>query len=149
MLRVLAQHVGIVHLIDVVTGEYEHVFRVIVLDEADVLIDGVGRAGEPGAFLARALVGRQDENAAVGAVEVVGLAAAYVAVELERPVLCEHADHVYAGIRAVGEREVDNAVLPAKGNAGFCHVLRERVEPRALPAREEHCNAFSVHTFPP
>ena len=146
---VLAEHVGIVHLIDVVAGEDEDVFGVIVLDEADVLVDGVGGTGEPGALFAGALVGRQDKDAAVGAVEVIGLAAAYVAVELERPVLCEDADDVYAGVCAVGEREVDYPVLPAKGNAGLCNVLRERVEPRTLSAREEHCDTFSVHTFPP
>ena len=47
MLKMLAQHVGVVHLVDVVAGEDEHVFGVVVLDEADVLVNCVSGAGEP------------------------------------------------------------------------------------------------------
>ena len=128
LLGVLPQHVGIVHLINVVAGEDQYVFRVIGLDKADVLVNGVGSAGEPGALFAGALVGRQDVNAAVGHVHIPGLAAADVAVELQRAVLGQNAHGVNAGVGAVGEGEVNNPVLPAKGYAGFCHFLSQCIE---------------------
>ena len=129
LFHVLAQHFGIVHLINVVARENEHVVGVIHLDEAHVLINGVGRAGKPRARLACCLVRRQDENSAVGAVQIPGLAAAYVAVELKRPVLREHAHGVDAGVCAVGQGEIYNAVFSAKGHIRLCHVLCERIEP--------------------
>ena len=121
----LPEHVGIVHLVDVVAGEDEHVVRVVSLDKADILVNGVGSAGEPGAFFTGALVGGQDVDAAVRRVQVPGLAVAYVAVKLKGTVLGQHTYGVDPGVCAVGEREVDYAVLSAKGNAGFCHFLSQ------------------------
>ena len=106
-----------------VTGEYEHILRVISLYEADVLIDGVGGAGKPGALLPGALVGRQYVHSAVGHVQVPGLAVAYVTVELKGPVLGQDTHGVDPGVCAVGEGKVDYTILSAKGNAGFRHFL--------------------------
>ena len=44
---VLLQHPFIVHLVDVVAGEDDHVFRAIGLDDVDVLVDGIGRTFVP------------------------------------------------------------------------------------------------------
>ena len=117
----------------------------ILLDEVDILIDRVGGAGKPGAGLALRLIGGQDEHAAVGGVEVPGLAAGNVAVELERAVLRQHADGVDAGVGAVREREVNDAVFAAEGNAGLCHVLRQGIQARALPAGQKHGNTAFFH----
>src|SRR5699024_10953956 len=83
---VALHHLGVVHLVDVVAGQDHHILRVIQVDEPDVLIDGVGGALVPGAALA-AHIGRQDVDAAGGAVQVPGHAAADVAVQLQGPVL--------------------------------------------------------------
>ena len=138
MLEMLTQHGGIVHLINMVAGEDEHVFGVIALYEADVLINGICRAGKPRALFARALVRRKNVHAAVGHVKVPRLAAAYVAVELERAVLRQHAHGVYPGVCTVGQRKVNDPVLPAEGNAWFCDVLGQRVKPGALTACQKH-----------
>ena len=149
MLQMLSEHVGVVHLVDVVAGEDQYVFRVIVLDKADVLVDGVGRAGEPGALLPRALIGGQDVHAAVGHVQVPGLAVADVAVELQGAVLGQNADGVNAGVGTVGQGKVDDAVLAAEGDAGLGHVLRQRVETRALSACQQHGYTVFLHMQPP
>ena len=91
-------------------------------------------------------IGRQDVHAAVGDVEVPGLAVADVAVELQRAILGQHADGVDAGVCAVGKGEINDAVLTAKGNARLCHVLRQRVQARALSAGEEHGNTAFLHS---
>ena len=147
--EVFAQHVGVIHLIDMVTGEDQNVFGVVVLDEGDVLIDGVGRSGKPRALLILLLVRRKDKDAAVGNVEVPGLAGADVAVQLKRPILGQDTDGVDAGICAVGKRKVDDAILSAKGNAGLCHILCQSIKTRTLPAGEKHRNTALLHLQPP
>ena len=145
----VAQHVGVVHLVDVVAGEDQDVLGIVVLDEGQVLIDGVGRAGEPGALLARGLVRGKDVDAAVVDVQIPGLAAADVAVELQRTVLGQHADGVDAGIRAVGEGKVNDAVLASERHAGFGDALGQRVQAGSLSAGQEHGDAGFLHGQPP
>ena len=133
-----AEHFVIVHFVHMVAREDEHAVGVIHLDEVHVLIDGVGRAGKPRPALPRALIRGQDVHAAVDAVEVPCLAAADVAVEQQGLVLREYADGVDAGVGAVGQREVDDAVLAAERETGLGDLRREGIQPRALPAREQH-----------
>ena len=133
-----AEHFIIVHFVHMVAREDEHAVGVIHLDEVHVLIDGVGRAGKPRPALPRALIRGQDVHAAVDAVQIPRLTAADVAVEQQRLVLREHADGVDAGVGAVGQREVDDAVLAAERETGLGDLRREGIQPRALPAREQH-----------
>ena len=105
-----------------VAREHEHIFGVISLDEVDILIDGVRRALIPlGALYL--LIGGEDVDSAVCAVEIPRLAVADVVVQLKRLILCEHADGVDAGVDAVGKRKVDYAVFAAVGNGGFSYFF--------------------------
>ena len=133
-LLVAAEQLGVVHLVDVVAGQDEYIFRVIGLQEVDVLVDGVGRAFVPGALFSLPHVGGQDVDAAVGPVQVPGLAVADVGIQLQRPVLGEHPNRVDTGVDAVGQGKVDDAILSSKGDRGFCHVAGEGVETAALSA---------------
>ena len=107
---VALDHLAVVHAVQVVAGQDDDVLGVVALDVADVLIDGVGRAGVP---VAARLGGvrRQDGDAAVTGVEVPCLASADVGVQQVRAVLREHAHRVDTRVCAVGEREVDDSVL--------------------------------------
>ena len=147
--QVLTQHVGVVHLVDVVAGENQDVLGVVGFDEGHVLVDGVGGSGEPGTLFPGAQIGRENVNAAVRDVEIPGLAGADVAVKLERAVLGQDTDGVDAGIGAVGERKVDDAILSTEGDAGFCHILGQSIEARTLPAGEKHRNTALLHMQPP
>ena len=83
------QHVVIVHAIELVARENQHVLRVVLLDVAKVLGDCVR-----GALIPRAArlsgVGRKDRDAAAALVEVPGLARADVAVQQVRTILGEN-----------------------------------------------------------
>ena len=149
VLQMLAQHVGIVHLINLVTGEDENVFRVIFFNEGQILVNGVGRAGEPGALLARGLVWRENENTAVVHVQVPGLAAADVAVELQGTVLGQNTDGVNTGVCAVGKGEVDDSVFASERHAGFGGALGQGVQTGTLSACQKHCDKFFLHGQPP
>ena len=149
LLDMLAQHIRVVHLVYMVAREDQHVVGIVALDEADVLIDRVRGAGEPRAALTGALVRRQDVHAAVGHVEIPRLAAADIAVELERTVLRQNAHGVDTGVCAVGEREVDYSVLSAERNAGLGYILSQGIQTGALSSRQEHCDAAFFHCQPP
>ena len=81
-------------------------------------------------------------DAAVHPVEIPRRAVAEIVVELERLILGQHADGLDAGIDAVGQREVDDAVFAAVGNGRLCDVFGEDAEPAALSAGEQHGKAF-------
>ena len=147
--QMLLEHLGVVHLVNVVAGEDQDVLGIIVLDEAEVLVDRVGGAGEPGALFPRAEVGRQDIDAAVGGIQIPGLAVADVAVELKGSVLGQDTDGVDPGVCAVGQRKVDDTILSAKGYAGLCHVLRQGVKTGALSACKKHRYTAFLHMQPP
>ena len=130
-------HLGVVHLIDMVAGEDQHIVGIISVNERDILCDGISRALIPVGILAL-LIGREHMHAAVHAVQIPGLAGADVLVELQGLVLGKHAYSLNAGIDAVGEGEVYNAVLSPEGHSGLGDVLCKHTQPAALAARKQH-----------
>ena len=141
-----AEEVGVVLLADLVTRQDDDVFRVIVIDEADVLVDGVCGALVPVGALCL-LVGRQGVHAAVQTVQIPGLAVADVLVQLLGLILGRDANGVDVGVHAVGQREVHDAVLTAEGHRRFCRFLCQRVQARATSAGKDHCHNFFCHSF--
>ena len=93
-------HLGIVHLIDMVAGEHHHIIRVIPLDKGDILGDGIGSALIP-VGLFPLFIGREHMYAGVHAVQIPRLPAADVFIQLQGLVLGKHAYRLNAGIDAV------------------------------------------------
>ncbi|MPN32401.1 hypothetical protein SDC9_179879 [bioreactor metagenome] len=146
LLDVEVQHRAVIHLVDMVAGENQHIVRVVLVDKFAVLVDRVRRAGVPAAVLA-GLVRRQHKHAAVHAVEVPVLAGANVAVQRERAILREHADRVDVRIDAVAERKIDDAILAAKRHGGFRHAGGQHAEAAALSARQQHGYDLFLHAL--
>ena len=146
---VRGQHVSVVHAVELVAREDEHVLGVVLLDVAQVLGHGVSRALVPGAA-GLGGVGRQDGDAALAVVEVPGATGADVVVQQVRTVLREHAHRRDPGVRAVGKREVDDAELAAKRDGRLRHVAGQRTQPAALTSGEQHGDALLLaHTPTP
>ena len=147
-LVVEGEHRRVVHLVDMVAGEDQHVVRLIAIDEANVLIDGVGRALVPfGVFTLG--VGRQDLYAAVRAVQAPRLAVADVLVQLQRLILGQDADGIDLGVDAVGKREINDAVFAAERHGGLRRVLRQDHQTAALASGQQHCHTtflLEVHS---
>ena len=144
----LLEHAAVVHLVDVVAGEDEDVLGLLGADGVDVLVDGVGGALVPG--LGDALHGRKnlDELA-----EFVGddraPALADVAIERERLVLGEDVDVAQIGVDAVGEGDVDDAVLAGEGDGGLGAIAGERKEPFAGTTGKQNTECIShIHKTP-
>ncbi len=138
----LLEHAGVVHLVDVVAGEDDDVLRLFGADGVDVLVDGVGGALVPG--LGDALHGGKDLDELA---ELVGddraPALADVAVERERLVLGEDVDVAQVGVDAVGEGDVDDAVLAGEGDGGFGAIAGEGKEPFAGTTGKQNAKRIS------
>jgi hypothetical protein len=106
-------------------------------DGVDVLEDGVGGALVPG--LGDALHGRKDlDELAEFRGDDGSPAFADVAIQREAFVLGEDVDVAQVRVDAVGQRDVDDAVLPGEGNGRFGAVARERKQPLACPASQQN-----------
>ena len=95
------EHGVVIHAVNMVAGQNEHIVRIILLDKAHILIDSVGRAAIPLAALTLD-VRRKHENAAVGQVQVPRAARTDICVQFQRLILRQHADGIDAGVGAVG-----------------------------------------------
>jgi hypothetical protein len=133
----LRDHGAVVHLVDVVAGQDEHVFRIVVADDVQVLEHGIGGAGVPGG-LGHALLRRPQlhELAELAAQE----APALLDVQDQRVglVLGQHADAAMPELMQLDSGKSTIRNLPPKGTAGFDrHWVRlRRREPRP-PAGSE------------
>ena len=72
-LFVIGKHLGVVHLVDVVAGEDQNIFRIVQVDETDVLVNGVGSTLVPDPGIAGGGIGREHMNTSVRAVQIPGL----------------------------------------------------------------------------
>ena len=142
----LLQHQPVVHLVDVVAGQDEDVLGLLAANGVDVLIDGVGGAQVP--VLADALHGRQnlDELAQVAGHDVPALAD--VAVQRQGLVLGEDVDVAQVGVDAVGERDVDDAVIAAEGDRRLGAVARQGIQAFARAAGQQDSQRVFHRTAP-
>jgi len=116
-LLVVAQHRPVVHEVELVAGEDEHVGVPVVQHVREPLPDGVGRALKPVQRAGRLLGGEHLHEPAREAVEPVRVGD--VAVEARRVELCEHEDPLHPRVDAVREGDVDEPVLPGKRDGGL------------------------------
>ena len=87
------------------------------------------------------LVGGQNLSSAVGFVQAPGLTVADILIQFQRLVLSQDTDGVDAGVNAVGQGEVDDAILAAEGDGRLGGFLRQDVEAAALATGQQHGNA--------
>ena len=137
--QMVGDQLVVVHLVDVVARQDQHELRPRLLDEVDVLGDGVGGAAIPVRAVA-AQVRLQQRHAAALPVQIPRPADADVVVERSRPVLREHADPADAGVHAVAQREVDDPVAAAVDHRRFGALLAEHAQPVSLAARQDQCH---------
>jgi hypothetical protein len=101
---VLADHVAVVHAVDLIAGEDQRHVGVLRRQHVEVVVEGVRRAAVPQGVGA-AGVRQQDADAAVAAVEIPGAPEADVLLQRTRRVLRRHVDAVHARVDTVGQGE--------------------------------------------
>ena len=139
-LDVRSEHVLEVHAVELIAGEDQHVVDAGLLDVAEVLPHGVGRALIPVGVVERLLGGQDLDEAAVEGIEGVGRAD--VAVQADRVELREHVEAVQPAVDAVRQRDVDQPILAGHRHRRLRAVLGQRIQPRALSAAEHQGDTF-------
>ena len=117
LLHVVGDHRAVVHLVDVVAGEHQHVLGPVREQQVEILVHRIGGAAIP--LLADLLLRRNHfhELAELAAQEAP--AALHVLDQRLRLVLREDGNLADAGVHAVGQHEVDDAELAAEGRGGL------------------------------
>ena len=140
-IQMLPQHLAVVHLVDVVAGKDQHMLRLLRPDRIDVLVHRVGRAHVP--VRAHPLHRRQNlDELAQFLRHNAGPAFADVPVQRQRLVLRQDVHPTQIGVDAVGKGDVDDAVLPAKGNRRLGPITRQRKKPFARSARQKYAQSI-------
>ena len=146
---VVLEHQPVVHFVNVVAGKNQHMLRLFRADGVDVLVNRVRGAHVP--IGADPLHGRQDLNELAQFLgHDTGPAFADVAVERERFVLGEDVDPAQVGVDAVGEGDIDNAVVAAEGNRRFGPISCQGEKPftRSPGQQYSKCVFHSVTAAP-
>ena len=115
----------VIHLVNVVARKHENGVARRLLDDVEVLQNGVRGASVPLRDAAAGDVRLEHPNAAVVAVEIPGPAHPDVVVERARVVLGQDDDVVDVRVDAVGEAEVDDAVLAPERHGRLCPQRRQ------------------------
>ena len=101
MLLVVGDHGGIVHFVDMVTGQDHHIVGMESLDKVDILVDGIGRTLIPAALFIVAFIRGEHLGTAVGFVQTPGLTVADILIQLQRLILGQNTHRINAGVYTV------------------------------------------------
>src|SRR5207247_2374358 len=117
-----------VHTVDVIGAEDDHVVRIGLLDQIDVLMQRVGSASIPILAGGSHLGGyRNDEVLLQEAADFPAFAQVLQqALTLE---LDQHIDGIDAGIHQVAENEIDDAIASAERDRRLGSFLSQGIEP--------------------
>ena len=124
-----------IHPVDVVSAENHHVVRILVPEQVQILVDGIGRAFEPPATEAHlrgdahhVVVEQRREVPRLGDVPVQAVAL----------VLGEHRDPEVAAVDQIAQREVDQSIVPAERHGGLGPLSGQRNEAVAFATGQDH-----------
>ena len=114
-------HVGIVHFIDMITGQHQQVGRPLLVKEKKILKDGVGRSAVP--FCTNSLLwrNRHNEFPQFGIEHIPS--GANVPIQRMGFVLDKDGDFSQAGVQAIAQRHIDDPILATKGDGWFGAML--------------------------
>ena len=132
------KHPGIVHGVNVVAGQDEHILRNCQVDEVQVLVDGICRTLIPVCSLLTG-VGRQDEDTALTLIQIPGAAGSQIVVQFQGAVLGQHAHLIDSRVSTVAQRKIDNTIFAAKRHGRLGDFLRQSPQAAALAACKNHC----------
>ena len=142
-LDVRLQHLRVVHLVHVIAREDDHVPRRFALQRVEVLVDRVGGAQIP--VVAHPLLRGQDLDELAELLGDDAPALADVPVERQGLVLGRDEDAPQAGVDAVAQGKIDDAIRPAEVHRGFGAVLGQGIKPLADAAGQHDDEGVFQH----
>ena len=140
----LRDNVAKIHPVELIPTEHERALDAGVVDDVtQVLSHGVGRALVPILCLRCLLRGKDVDEAPPKIIETIG--ARDVIVQRRGVELRQHEHPPDAAVQAIADRNVDEAVLAAKGNGRLGALASQRMKARPNASPEDHPNGFVRH----
>jgi hypothetical protein len=121
----------------VVTRQNEHVVIANHIDEIQILIDGIGCPAVPVRAIAIG-IRRQHKGSSRVVIEVPGAAVADVPIQFQRLVLGQDTNRPDAGMTAVAQGKINDAVLTTKEQPRLGLIFRQDTEAAAFAACQDH-----------
>ena len=137
-LLVAVEHLVVVHLVDVVTGEDKQIFRIIRIDEIDVLCDCVSGAAIDIQSCVCFLTGSQNEYAAVFGIKAPEASLCDIAVQQYGFILGQDTDNVDPTVGTVAEREIDNTVFATVSNCWLSNFVGKIMQTTSPTTGQDH-----------
>ena len=140
---VVLQHRGIVHSVDVISRENQRILGAASLQQVEVLVDGVRSAAVPRFSRPHLRGNRRDVFSQFGVVD--GPPVTQVLLQRMRLVLREHENAAQSGMKAVAEREIDDAISSAEGHGRLGPLGRQWMQARTDSARQDDADRLLLH----
>src|SRR2546429_6011571 len=136
----LLEHESVIHFVDMIAGEDQHMFGLFGADRVDILINRIGSALVQ--LFTHPLHRRQyfDELVHLAAHDIPAFTD--MTIQRESFVLRKNVNPAQIGVDGVGEGDVNNAIDPAEGNGRFRAVARERIEPLAGSSSQQNSQSI-------
>jgi hypothetical protein len=132
----------VIHLVNVIAAQHQRQVGFGIFQKGEVLLDRVGGSGVPvgvGAPFVRLV---DLHSARKTAVQVPGPPGPDVLVEGVRAILGEDHHVEDAGVDAVGEGEVNDAILPGEWHGGLGAFGSQHAQARAFSPGQDHGTCF-------
>src|SRR5699024_4108499 len=97
----LGQHLGIIHLVDMVAGKDQKVIGTVIVNKVNVLGNSICGSAVNIQIGICFFTGRQNKNTAVLRVQSPTSSDGYIAVQKDGFILCEYADNIDTAVGAV------------------------------------------------
>ena len=134
-LHVEGDHRAIIHLVDMVTGQHQHEFGCVGLDNVQILVDRI--RGAPVPEFTELLLRRNHLHELAEFATQVAPAPLNVLDQGMGFVLRQHQDLANSGIDTIGETEIDDAILATEGCGRLGAVQGEVLQTLAAPPRHD------------
>ena len=143
-LFMIRHHFPVIHIINMVAAENQHVFRFVALDVPQVLVNRVCRPFVPVRAM-RSGIRRQDFDFAAAPDKIPRVAFFQMIHERTWPILRQYADHIDFCVHDITQRKINDPVNAAKRHGGLSARTGKNREPTSLPSCKNHCKRIS-HT---
>ena len=140
ILHVFSQHLAVVHLVDMVAGEDQHIARSVGVEDVNILEYGIGGTLIPTGI--HALLCREEFDKFAEFAAQKSPTELDVTDEAVGLVLGEDADAANPGIETVGQAKINDAELAAKGYGRFGPPVGERPQAAAPLSSQYQCQSI-------
>ena len=126
------QHYLIIHFVNVITTQNQHIIRIIILHVIQILVNRIGCSGIP--FATRtSLVRWKNWHAPNIAVKIPWNTDSNVRIQLQWLILCKHTYCINFRVNTVTQWKINDTILSPKSNSRFCYICRQDPQSWPLP----------------